>query len=46
MNTLQAIMKCKLPHLEPLVISEVQIGGYCEEDDITRYEDDFGRSQG
>jgi len=28
---------------EPLVISEVQIGDYCEEDDITRYEDDFGR---
>lgn len=28
----------------PLVVSEVQIGDYCEEDDIVRYEDDFGRS--
>jgi len=28
---------------EPLVISEVQIGDYLEEDDIVRLEDDFGR---
>lgn len=28
---------------EPLVFAEVQIGDYLEEDDITRYEDDFGR---
>ena len=28
----------------PLIVSEVQIGEYCEEDDIVRYEDDFGRS--
>lgn len=27
-----------------LVISEVQIGDYLEEDDIVRYEDDYGRS--
>lgn len=26
-----------------LVISEVQIGDYLEEDDIVRYEDDYGR---
>jgi len=29
---------------DPLIVSEVQIGDYCEEDDIVRYEDDFGRS--
>lgn len=29
---------------EPLIVSEVQIGDYLEEDDIVRYEDDFGRS--
>lgn len=28
---------------EPLVISEVQIGERCEEDDIVRYSDDYGR---
>ncbi|PIU40386.1 MAG: hypothetical protein COT00_01925 [Candidatus Omnitrophica bacterium CG07_land_8_20_14_0_80_50_8] len=27
----------------PLVIIEVQIGDYLEEDDIVRFEDDFGR---
>ena len=27
-----------------LVVSEVQIGDYVEEDDIIRYEDDFGRA--
>jgi mannose-1-phosphate guanylyltransferase/mannose-6-phosphate isomerase len=27
----------------PLVVIEVQIGEYLEEDDIERYEDDFGR---
>lgn len=26
-----------------LVVSEVQIGDYLEEDDIVRYEDDYGR---
>lgn len=29
-----------------LVISEVQIGDYLEEDDIVRYEDDYGRKDG
>jgi len=27
----------------PLVIIEVQVGEYCGEDDITRYEDEYGR---
>ncbi len=31
-------------HTEPLVIVEVQCGSYTGEDDITRYEDDFGRN--
>jgi mannose-6-phosphate isomerase-like protein (cupin superfamily) len=31
-------------HTEPLVIIEVQCGDYTGEDDITRYEDDFGRN--
>lgn len=31
------------PGAEPLVIVEVQCGDYTGEDDITRYEDDFGR---
>lgn len=30
-------------HTEPLVIVEVQCGDYTGEDDITRYDDDFGR---
>ena len=34
-----------LSPVEPLIVSEVQIGDYVEEDDITRYEDDFGRAQ-
>ena len=29
---------------EPLVIIEVQCGEYTGEDDITRYDDDFGRN--
>ena len=29
---------------EELVIVEVQLGGYTGEDDIKRYEDDYGRS--
>ncbi len=29
---------------EPLVFVEVQQGSYCGEDDIERFEDDFGRS--
>jgi mannose-6-phosphate isomerase-like protein (cupin superfamily) len=29
---------------EELVIVEVQLGGYTGEDDIRRYEDDYGRS--
>lgn len=29
----------------PLVIVEVQCGDYTGEDDITRYDDDFGRHQ-
>lgn len=31
------------PGPEPLEVIEVQSGGYLGEDDITRYEDDFGR---
>lgn len=31
------------PLSEELVIAEVQIGSQCREDDITRYEDDYGR---
>jgi mannose-1-phosphate guanylyltransferase len=31
-------------HAEPLVIVEVQCGDYTGEDDIRRYEDDFGRN--
>ena len=30
-------------HTEPLVIVEVQCGEYTGEDDIVRYDDDFGR---
>lgn len=29
----------------PLIVSEVQIGDYVEEDDIVRIEDDYGRSE-
>lgn len=32
-------------HSEELVIIEVQHGGYTGEDDITRLEDDYGRSE-
>lgn len=32
------------PGIEPLVFIEVQIGDYFGEDDIVRYEDDFGRA--
>lgn len=32
-----------LPKAEPLVFIEVQLGSYFGEDDITRYEDDYGR---
>ena len=38
--------KHRIENLSPvqdLVVSEVQIGDYVEEDDIVRYEDDFGR---
>lgn len=28
-----------------LIVSEVQIGDYLEEDDIVRFEDDFGRTK-
>lgn len=31
---------------EALIVSEVQIGDYTEEDDIIRLEDDFGRKDG
>lgn len=30
-------------HDEQLVVIEVQLGSYCEEDDICRLEDDYGR---
>ncbi len=39
--------KHRIENLSPqteLIVSEVQIGDYVEEDDIVRYEDDFGRS--
>jgi mannose-1-phosphate guanylyltransferase/mannose-1-phosphate guanylyltransferase/mannose-6-phosphate isomerase len=32
------------PGEEPVLLVEVQLGSYFGEDDITRYEDDFGRS--
>lgn len=32
------------PGLEPLVFVEVQIGDYFGEDDIVRFDDDFGRA--
>ena len=40
--------KHRIENLSPtteLIVSEVQIGDYVEEDDIIRYEDDFGRAQ-
>ena len=30
-------------HSEPLLVIEVQLGAYLGEDDITRYQDDYGR---
>ena len=36
--------RCENPGDEPLVIIEVQFGTYFGEDDIHRYEDDFGRA--
>ena len=32
------------PGAEPLVFIEIQLGDYFGEDDIVRYEDDFGRA--
>ena len=34
------------PGNEPLILIEVQTGGYIEEDDIERLEDDFWRLEG
>ena len=41
-------VKHRIENISPwkeLIVSEVQIGDYVEEDDITRYEDDFGREE-
>jgi mannose-6-phosphate isomerase-like protein (cupin superfamily) len=38
--------RCENPGTEPLVFIEVQYGSYFGEDDIVRYEDDFGRADG
>ncbi len=35
--------RCANPGTTPLVFVEVQLGDYFGEDDIVRYEDDFGR---
>ena len=35
--------RCTNPGVEDLVFVEVQIGDYFGEDDIVRYEDDYGR---
>lgn len=34
------------PGILPLEVIEVQIGEYLGEDDIVRFEDDFGRAEG
>jgi len=39
-----SIHRMKNPGPEPLVFIEVQVGDYFGEDDITRFEDDFGRT--
>ena len=36
--------RCENPGTQPLVFIEVQHGTYFGEDDIVRYEDDFGRA--
>ena len=36
--------RCENPGPSPLVFIEVQYGSYFGEDDIVRYEDDFGRA--
>jgi mannose-6-phosphate isomerase len=38
--------RCENPGERPLVFIEVQFGSYFGEDDIVRYEDDFGRADG
>ena len=38
-----AVHRLENPGAEPLVLIEVQHGGYLGEDDIERLEDDFGR---
>ncbi len=38
--------RCENPGDEALVFIEVQYGSYFGEDDIVRYEDDFGRAEG
>lgn len=38
-----AIHRIENPGKIPLEIIEIQIGEYIEEDDIERFEDDFGR---
>lgn len=40
----KAMHRISNPFDEDLVIIEVQCGSYTGEDDITRYEDDFGRA--
>ena len=41
---LGAVHRLKNPGSKPLAIIEVQIGSYLGEDDIIRYEDEFGRT--
>jgi len=38
--------RCENPGPDPLVFIEVQFGSYFGEDDIFRYDDDFGRAEG
>lgn len=38
-----SVHRMENPGPEPLVFIEVQVGDYFGEDDITRFEDDFGR---
>ena len=39
-----SVHRMKNPGSEPLVFIEVQVGDYFGEDDIVRFEDDFGRA--
>ena len=41
---LGAVHRMENPGKLPITLIEVQIGSYLEEDDITRYQDDYSRS--